>query len=206
MDYLAYYDLEHYLFDRVAPAFHRCGTLGAFDFFSIVVWKANRSRSVTARRLLRLGHARGLGDLDHICRTIGKALATAATDPQRLDVLLRDWGFRLPMASAILTVLYPDRFTVYDYRLCEQLEQLGQGTFKMLADKADLAAIQHGYQTFIKAVRCVQASLRIETLRDTDRYLIARSMANDLTQAIQHRFSRPAATTGSNPPTLGLPC
>lgn len=34
---------------------------------------------------------------------------------------MKNRGFRLPMASAIATVLYPNDFTVYDIRVCEML-------------------------------------------------------------------------------------
>ena len=52
MDHLAYYDLEAYLFGTVGPRFLNDGRLNAFDFFSIVIWKANRAKSKIARRLL----------------------------------------------------------------------------------------------------------------------------------------------------------
>ena len=39
-----------------------------------------------------------------------------------MRILIEDWAFRLPMASAILTVLYPDSFTVYDIRVCSELQ------------------------------------------------------------------------------------
>jgi hypothetical protein len=35
---------------------------------------------------------------------------------------MRDWGLRLPMASAILTILYPEDFTVSDVRVCQMLQ------------------------------------------------------------------------------------
>jgi len=44
-DYLEYYDLERYLFENVHQRFHLEHSLGAFDFFSIVIWKANRAKS-----------------------------------------------------------------------------------------------------------------------------------------------------------------
>jgi hypothetical protein len=52
MDFLGYYNLEPYLFDIVSPRFHQEGSLNAFDFFSIVIWKANRAKSRIAKRLL----------------------------------------------------------------------------------------------------------------------------------------------------------
>ncbi len=52
MDYLKYYDLERYLFEDVSKRFRKQGSMSAFDFFSIVVWKANRAKSQIARKLL----------------------------------------------------------------------------------------------------------------------------------------------------------
>ena len=52
LDYLRYYDLETYLFEDVRRRFHAERSLSAFDFFSIVIWKANRAKSKIAHRLL----------------------------------------------------------------------------------------------------------------------------------------------------------
>lgn len=37
LDYRRYYDLETFLFGDVSPRFHAEGSIGAFDFFSIVI-------------------------------------------------------------------------------------------------------------------------------------------------------------------------
>ena len=58
MDYVRYYDLESYLFEDVRQQFQSEGSLSAFDFFSIVIWKANRAKSKIAKRLLREPGAR----------------------------------------------------------------------------------------------------------------------------------------------------
>lgn len=55
-DYATYYDLEGYLFSEVSGRFQRDRRLSAFDFFCVVIWKANRSKSKVARRLLAHGH------------------------------------------------------------------------------------------------------------------------------------------------------
>jgi len=52
VDGLRYYDLEAYLFEDVHKRFKTEGSIGAFDFFSIVIWKANRAKSRIAKRLL----------------------------------------------------------------------------------------------------------------------------------------------------------
>ena len=45
MDYKKYYNLERYLFDEVGPKFRNGGGLSTEDFFCIVIWKANRSKT-----------------------------------------------------------------------------------------------------------------------------------------------------------------
>ena len=80
IDYLQFYDLEAYLLDVVGPRFHAQGHLDAFDFFCIVIWKANRSKSLIARRLL----ATGAGDLDAAVRRLTEGLAAWPEPRERL--------------------------------------------------------------------------------------------------------------------------
>ena len=77
-------------------------------------------------------------------------------------------GIGLPMATAILTVLYPDHFTVYDTRVCNQL-----GRFSNLGSRS-ITTIWEGYEEFRQAVR--EEAIRRGApeslgLRDMDRYL-----------------------------------
>jgi hypothetical protein len=44
-DYLKYFDRELYLFEDVHQRFHAEHSLGAFDFFTIIIWKALLKRS-----------------------------------------------------------------------------------------------------------------------------------------------------------------
>ncbi len=74
MDYLKLYDLEKYLFDVVRSNFERDRRLSAFDFFCIIIWKANRAKSKIAKKLLEKdGHRRK--DLDAIVGDVTKSLA-----------------------------------------------------------------------------------------------------------------------------------
>lgn len=125
VDPLAYYDLERYLSEQVSPRFHNRGYINAFDFFSIVIWKANRAKSVTAHRLMASGKTQGLFRLDGICAAISHTLCKSDSEEARFQLLVSEWKFLLPMASAILTVLYPKRFTVYDYRVVISLHIAG---------------------------------------------------------------------------------
>jgi hypothetical protein len=132
LDYSRYYDLESYLFVDVHNRFHEEGSVGAFDFFSIVVWKANRAKSKAARRLVSRDPD-GRSDLEAIVRDLTAALRHAPDARERLRILLGDWGFYLPMATSVLSVFWPEEFSVYDIRVCDQL-----GRFKRSAARQTL--------------------------------------------------------------------
>ena len=117
MDYRIYYNLEDYLFLTVRTRFLQKGFLSSFDFFCIIIWKANRAKTRIAQRLMK----RGYRSLDDAVCELTTEIARQTDNKSRLRCLMEGWGFHLPMASAILTVLYPDDFTVYDIRVCDSL-------------------------------------------------------------------------------------
>ena len=186
-DYLRYYDLERYLFEEVNRRFHRDHYLSVFDFFSIVIWKANRAKSNIARKLLRKDPSQPK-DLDAIVHTLTTSLYEAADHKERLRILMKDWGFALPMASAILTVCWPDAFTVYDYRVRERLTD-----FPELNNLTTFDKIWEGYQKYKDAV---QESVDFPlSLRDKDRYLWGESAAAQLEYDIRQLFVKADSET-----------
>lgn len=176
MDYSRYYDLESYLFQEVSPRFAEGGVLEAFDFFSIIAWKANRAKSAVARRLLRRGH----GSVETAVRALTRDIASRPNAMERMR-LLYEWGFRLPMASAILAVLYPDEFTVYDTRACGLLAR-----FQHLANISDFERLWAGYLDFKDAV-CEAAPANLK-LRDKDGFLWGKSFHEQLSSDIRSSF------------------
>jgi hypothetical protein len=187
LDYCRYYDLENFLFQDVSKRFRDHGSIGAFDFFSIVIWKANRAKSVTARRLRKCA---ALGEtLDALCHRLTAEVHRAPSPEARFVALVRPpWGFALPMTSAILTVLYPEVFTVYDYRVCNEL-----GKFGNLTNLTDPGRLWAGYNDFVQAVRAESSETG---LRNKDRYLIGRSLATQLDRDIDGWFeAAPSAAT-----------
>ncbi|HUF28728.1 MAG TPA: hypothetical protein VMM18_17235 [Gemmatimonadaceae bacterium] len=173
------YDEERYLFDSVGPRFRQEGSLGAYDLFAIVRWKANRA---ITRVALRISHVAD-GDLETAARELTRDLASAHSPRERFVLMSEKWGLRLPMASAILAVLYPEQFTVYDIRVCSALNAFhGIGNLS----KPD---VRWGrYQEYITAVnRAAPASL---SLRDKDRWLWARSRHQDLERLIARDFRK----------------
>jgi hypothetical protein len=177
-DCIQFYTLESYLFTTVHRRFPEQGHLGAFDFFCIVIWKANRAKTKVAKRLL--------GDttktLDEVVVELTKAIAAQKTPKDRMRLLMfGDIRFRLPMASAILTVLYPDEFTVYDYRVCEML-----GGFRNLTNLTNIDRMWEGYSAFKSAV--ISNSPAGLSLRDRDRYLWGKSFHDQLTNDVATAF------------------
>ena len=178
---LRYYDLETYLFRDVHDRFEADRRLNAFDLFSIIIWKANRAKSKLAHRLL----AEHEGTLEEIAVTFTEALAAAPTSERRFLLTMLDYGFYLPMASAILTVLWPKEFTVYDVRLCEEL-----GEFANLGNLTPKNAWPK-YQLYCAAVANHPDVRGLKSLRDKDRSLWGRSAANQLREDIKMRFDKP---------------
>ena len=76
IDFLRYYNLESYLFEDVRRRFHEKGAIGAFDFFSIVIWKANRAKSKIARRLVDRDSQKR-AELDPIAQDLTRSLHDA---------------------------------------------------------------------------------------------------------------------------------
>lgn len=179
MNYLRYYDLEAYLFEHVTRAFQRRGHLTGFEFFSIVRWKANGATAQVARRLRQSGHK----DLEAAVQLLTTEIAQADSSKDKLEILVVKWGFKLPLASAILSVCYPETFAIYDRRVCNQL-----GGFHNLAHKTNFENIWEGYTEFMQAVG--QAGPSTLTLRDKDRWLSARSTYHDLMTQVARSFQR----------------
>jgi hypothetical protein len=177
-EYLQLYDLENYLFTVVRDRFHVNKKLSAFDFFCIVIWKANRAKSLVARNLKEKC---GL-DLDGAVGGLTSALASADSSQARLDLLLIEWKFRLPIASAILSVLYPEDFTVYDVRVCDEL-----GEFHRLVNTTNPTKRWEQYLAFRAAVEMRAPSAL--TLRDKDRWLWGKSFSEQLMNDVHHGFA-----------------
>lgn len=163
MSFRKYYSLERYLFDEIGPQFRSSGRLDPVDLYFVFAWKSNRAKNKTKNRL-----AQKAGTFQRAAAMISSALCKATSDEQRLLILMDIWGLRLPTATALLSVLYPDRFTVYDVRVCSEL-----GRFSEIVNWRFTPKLWNQYRQFVAAVRsAVPARM---SLRDKDRYLWGKS-------------------------------
>lgn len=181
LDYRALYDIETYLFDSVHIKFKEQGYLSAPDFFLIVIWKSNRSKSKVAKRILEMGYP----SLQDAVKSITAEVNLLNDPKQRLEYLMANCGFRLPMASAILTVLFPDSFTVYDVRVCDVLQENGY-RYHSLTDRKFSEGLWEEYMDYIYAVSTIAPEEY--TLRDKDRYLWGKSFYDQLITDISNNF------------------
>ncbi|PLR70310.1 hypothetical protein CYJ37_25010 [Bacillus sp. UMB0728] len=182
LDFKAFYNIEKYLFDTVHERFKDQGHLSAPDFFLIVIWKSNRSKSKIAKRLLEMGYS----SIQEAVKSITAEVNKLNDSKQRLKFLMANCELRLPMASAILTVLFPESFTVYDIRVCDVLQEMGYH-FHSLTDRKFSEGLWDDYTAYINAVS-VTAPEKY-SLRDKDRYLWGKSFYEQLVTDISNNFN-----------------
>ena len=176
-DFLKFYDLENYILTDVKNNFLKNKSLNSFDFFCIIIWKANRAKSKIANRLLSYNP-----NLDEAVKDLTRKIYQAKEDKEKLKTLLEDYKFRLPMASAILSLLYPDNFTVYDIRVCDTLK-----SYKGL-DDLKFERLWEGYCNYIDSVR--NYGTQNLSLRDKDRLLWGKSFHEQLNSDLKANFQK----------------
>jgi hypothetical protein len=168
---LAYYNAETHLFPELVRRFaYNKGWLEPEELYLMLDWKAPRART---RQLQRLVEIEKTGSFEAATAKIATAIANDVSPEQRLRKLMQDWGFLLPTASAILSVLYPEEFTIYDIRICDALCAAGRGDFHKLANLAPSdrrwSKLWQSYQQFVDAVR--KDTPPGQSLRERDRLL-----------------------------------
>lgn len=159
-----YYDDETYLLEKVAPHFRLTGKLDTPDFMMMLIWKAERAKNHHKKRLREKA-----GSFRKGVEELASDIWLAKDRRNRLQVLMSRWGFLLPTGTAILTLLYQDEFTVYDWRVCEEVGiEYGPWCYRGFSD-----SLWEHYESFQRAV--MSSLPEIASLREKDRFLIGRS-------------------------------
>jgi hypothetical protein len=161
-DYLKFYDDERYLFEEVGPHFREAGIIEPADFYMILIWKAERGKNKNRDRLKKQA-----GSFQSAVSLIASELHKTPEQDKRLQVLMDQWGFYIPTATAILTILYPEEFTVYDVLVCREVGC----DYKPWREFSP--GLWGDYEQFRDAV--ISKTPTGLALRDKDRFLIGRS-------------------------------
>ncbi len=113
--YLKYYFLEDYLFGSVSKNFQKNGYLAPEEFFAIVIWKRNASKSKIIE---------GVKESGETIKSLTQKIYKLTNRRDKLITLINIRNIGIAIASAILTVLSPDEFTIIDYRVKNSLKRL----------------------------------------------------------------------------------
>jgi len=167
--WLKLYDLEGYLFEEVRRRFEAEQTLRPYDFFAIVIWKSNRAKTKIKR---------GLADASKTVETLMREVSQSDQPQAKVEVLLRVRGIGPAMASAILTVCYPETFTVLDYRAWETLQQASVDGLPESYPQSPEA-----YLVYCRACQTLADRMGL-SLRELDRALWAKSWEDDLLKLV----------------------
>ena len=138
------------------------------EFFCIVIWKANRAKTNIKKKLLKIGD----GSIQEVTKELTGDIFEAKSKEDKLKILLGKWKFYLPMASAILTVLYPKDFTVYDIRVRSQV------------GLKEIYSVRKYFSDFLPKIKKISID-RKQDMRNTDRNLWGESFYNDLKKLIE---------------------
>lgn len=181
MDYEKFSSLEDYLFNEVANNFHIRHHLTAEEFFCIIIWKANRAKSKIAQNKkfkIEVG-------LEEAIKKLTSSIYQSATNKDKLGVLINEYGFYLPMASAILSVLYQDEFSIYDVRVCDILEKEYHPRKFHKIKNWTFEKLWAGYEDYLE--KTLEMSGK-SNYRDADKYLWGMSFYEQLQKNIKNRF------------------
>lgn len=142
------------MFGEIHQNFQDKGYLTPEELFAIVIWKSNRAKTKVLNGFLELTR-----NIEQITKSF-----SIQSDREKVLTLNSIGGIGVPIASAILAVCYPDRFTVVDYRAKESLKKLSITVHGNPAETPD------AYLEYVST--CVeQARVYDLSLRDFDRAL-----------------------------------
>ncbi len=118
-EYLNAYDRERYLFEVTGPQARKRGYLTFKEFYKIAMWKSTRQKQ------------RYLKNRASVERVSQQALSQT-DETKRIAILCELKGVGIPTASAILAILYPDKYPLIDIRCLKMLEELVNFHFKSM--------------------------------------------------------------------------
>lgn len=178
-DYLQYYWLEQEYLEKIRLSFYEKKYLTAEEFFSIVEWKNPKFGKTKLSHLTTK-------EIENLSRNVYEA---SPSKEKRLEIMLKDEkgnkrkGIKLATASAILTILFPTEFTVYDVRVRSKWILIspedGKTMYPDITDNNQVAEIY--FSDYLPKIKNF-AEINKMSLRDCDRALWAKSWHDDLTR------------------------
>lgn len=110
--YIELYDTESYLFKVIGPNVKKRGYFLFEEFYKICMWKSARQK----QRYIKNKHS---------IERISKDAFVEVDERRKMEILCKLNGVSIPTASALLTIVYPERYAVIDVRCLETLKKEG---------------------------------------------------------------------------------
>lgn len=110
--YLDLYNIEDYLFRIIGPRIRMRGFIEFDEFYQICMWKSARQKQNYIKN-------------KNIINDISRKAFVEKDESSKIKQLLELKGVGIPMASAILTIVFPDKYAVIDVRCIQMLNKIG---------------------------------------------------------------------------------
>src|SRR3989344_7035791 len=120
--YIKNYNTEEVLFNEVGPEIRKRGFMKFDEFYKICMWKSVRPK----KRYIQN---------NKIVENITKKAFSENNEANKMLMLTRLNGVGIPTASAILTIVFPNKYSVIDIRCIESLNFLGYKISKVMTIK-----------------------------------------------------------------------
>ncbi|MBI2140295.1 hypothetical protein HYU14_05195 [Candidatus Woesearchaeota archaeon] len=113
LKYSKLYDIENLLFEEIGPIARKRGYLKYDEFIKICMWKTPRPKRLYQRN----------GPKKVEMQT--KLAFSNPNEVGKIRCLTELWGVYIPVASAILTVVFPEKYGIIDTKSINSLKELG---------------------------------------------------------------------------------
>ncbi len=110
--YLDLYNIEDYLFKIIGPRIKKRGFIKFDEFYQICMWKSARQKQ---------NYLRNKSTIENVSR---KAFSEK-DEISKIKRLCELKGVGIPTASALLSIVFPDRYPVIDIRCIQMLNKIG---------------------------------------------------------------------------------
>jgi thermostable 8-oxoguanine DNA glycosylase len=162
------YDLEQRVFPAIAKRIEAGEELDNRDVLQILKWKLGRVTNANAKTV----SAENLNQINEAIKVAKKPECGA----EALEALDRIPGIGLATATAILTICYPEKFTILDWRALEMLQE----ATRVSADDWTASTYMKEYLPRVREQQALWAC----TLRDADRALWGLSVRKRITEVL----------------------
>ena len=120
--YLDLYNIEDYLFKIIGPQIKKRGFIEFDEFYQICMWKSARQKQNYLKN-------------KNIVKNISKEVFAEEDELLKINKLCELKGVGIPTASAILTIVFPDKYAVIDIRCIQMLNKIGISIRSSITEK-----------------------------------------------------------------------